>query len=275
MKLYIMTDMEGVCGVLNHDDWVMPSGRYYEDGKHLLTQETNAAVAGFFEAGATEIFIADGHGAGGINQSSLDIRTTYCRYFLPAAFPFMLDRSFDAIAWVGQHAKAGAPYAHIAHTGWFNVLDYSINEVSIGEFGQMALCAAQLGVLPIFGAGDEAFTQEAASFVNGIETVSVKKGLLPGSGDELDCDAYRLRNNPAIHLNPGKARELIKAGAKKSLQRFIHNRDSFSFPAITPPYRKRIVFRSDGKNAAYEIKAEHPDDLILLINAVGERSKLL
>ena len=46
-----MTDMEGVCGVINHDDWVMPTGMYYEEGKKLLTMEINAAVEGFMQQG--------------------------------------------------------------------------------------------------------------------------------------------------------------------------------------------------------------------------------
>lgn len=44
MKIMIMTDMEGVAGILNHDDWVQPSGRFYEKGIRLLTGEVNAAV---------------------------------------------------------------------------------------------------------------------------------------------------------------------------------------------------------------------------------------
>ena len=39
MKIFIMTDMEGVAGVLDHDTWVTPQGRYYEAGKRLLTLE--------------------------------------------------------------------------------------------------------------------------------------------------------------------------------------------------------------------------------------------
>lgn len=267
-----MTDMEGVCGVLNHDDWVLPSGRYYEEGKKLLTLEVNAAVEGFFAAGATEISVADGHGAGGVNQALLDKRTLFYRHWLPEPYPFMLDESYAAIAWIGQHAKAGTPYAHLAHTGWFNVLDYAINGISLGEFGQMALCAAQLGIRSIFGSGDEAFTQEAASLIRGIETVSVKRGLMPGSGNELDCDAYRQRNYPAVHLHPEIARELIRAGARRSLERLLQDRESFMFPETAPPYRRQVNYRADGGKAAYAEKAEHPDDLIKLLNLKGRRT---
>jgi D-amino peptidase len=269
MKVYIMTDMEGVCGVLDHDNWVLPSGRYYDDGKKLLTLEVNAAVEGFYAAGATEVFIADGHGAGGINQLILDSRTHLFKNFLPEAFPCMLHAGFDAIAWVGQHAKAGTAYAHIAHTSWFNVLDYSINHVSVGEFGLMALCAASLGVTPIFGSGDEAFTKEAIALAEGIETIAVKKGLNPESGDEADCGEYRNRNIAAVHMHPEKARELIRDGAFKALRRFTQSRDSFHPPQMEPPFKKSVRYRKDNDISAYEEYAEHPSDIIRLINMKG------
>jgi len=28
MKIYLMTDMEGVAGILTHNDWVLPSGAF-------------------------------------------------------------------------------------------------------------------------------------------------------------------------------------------------------------------------------------------------------
>ncbi|MEN6315831.1 MAG: M55 family metallopeptidase [Clostridiaceae bacterium] len=266
MKIFIMTDMEGVCGVLNHDDWVMQTGRYYEEGKKLLTLEVNAAAEGFFRAGADEVMVLDGHGAGGINQLLLDNRTSYIRSSV-GPYPFSLDKSYDAIAWVGQHAKAGTEFAHIAHTGWFNVLDFKINDVSVGEFGQMAMMASFLGIRSIFGSGDEAFTHEAKTLVGGIETVSVKKGLTPGKGDETNCDGYRNRNLSAIHIHPEKARELIINGAEMALDRFIHNRSRFELIDVRPPYKKEIRYRQDGNTPAYEAYNEHPVNLIELMNS--------
>ena len=66
-KVYIMTDMEGVAGVLDFENWCKPESRYYELGKELLTLEVNAAIEGFSRGGATEFLVADGHGYGGIN----------------------------------------------------------------------------------------------------------------------------------------------------------------------------------------------------------------
>lgn len=265
MKIFLMTDMEGVCGVINHDDWVLKNSMYYEEGKRLLTLEVNAAVEGFFDAGAQEIYVLDGHGAGGISQALLDERTYLVRG-TPEGWPLGLDKSFDALAFVGQHAKAGSEYAHIAHTQWFNYLDYSINGISVGEFGQLALCAAFLGIPTIFGSGDMAFAKEASTLIPGIETVTVKWGTTPGTGDDFDCEGYRNRNLSAIHLHPEKARKLIKAGAKKALERFIKDPKSFSIPELKPPFRIEASYRANSSTPAYKAYAEHPDSLIECMN---------
>ena len=272
MKVYLMTDMEGVCGIIDFDEWVMPTGRYYEEGKKLLTMEVNAAVEGFFNAGADEVVVVDGHCAGGINLSLLDSRTTYIRSLV--GYPFSLSSEYDAMAWVGQHAKAGTEYAHIAHTIWFDVLEYKINGISVGEFGQMAMVGAFLGVRSIFGSGDEAFAYEAKQLVQGIETVSVKKGLTPGNGDEYDCEGYRNRNVSAMHLHPLKARELIQAGAEKSLLRFKENREDFKLIPLKMPFRKEIKYRTNGKTPSYRAFADHANDIIRMMNLPAVKMNL-
>lgn len=265
MKVYIMTDMEGVCGVVNYEDWATPAGRYYEEGKKLLTLEVNAAAEGFFEAGAAEILVVDGHGHGGVNHLLLDERVKYLRGPTPGPYPFMLDHTFDVMAWVGQHAKAGAEFAHMPHTGSFNVIDYQINGVSIGEFGQIALCGAKYGVTPIFGSGDKAFAEEAASLVEGIETVIVKEGIMPGSGEDLTEESYRKINNGAIHLHPNKARKLIKEGAKRALARYIENKNQFKMLNFAPPYTKTVIYRR--KNSSLiQVEEFTSDDIVQLLN---------
>lgn len=266
MKVYIVTDMEGVCGIVNFEDWVLPESRYYEEGRRLLSLEVSAAAEGFFDSGATEVHVVDGHGAGGIDQRHLDPRTCLIRG-AHGPYPFGLDGSFAAMAWVGQHAKAGTAFAHIAHTGWFNVLDYRINGVSVGEFGQMAFCGAFLGVASIFGAGDEAFTLEARALIPGIETVSVKRGLIPGSGDEYAAEGYRTRNLAAVHLHPEKARALIRAGAARALARFRCDPVGFHRLSARPPFRRDVSYRAEGRKPACRAYAEHPTDLIRMLNA--------
>ena len=71
MKLYILTDIEGVAGVADFEDYSYPTGRFYPQSRHLLTLEVNAAVDGALAAGADDILVADGHGPGAINVEEL------------------------------------------------------------------------------------------------------------------------------------------------------------------------------------------------------------
>lgn len=269
MRISIMTDMEGVCGIVDMDNWCVPGGAYYDEGKKLLTKEINAAAEGFFEAGATEIYVVDGHGCGGINHLILDNRCKYARLY-PGVWPFTLDEGFDVTATIGQHAMARTEFAHLAHTGTFHVFECTINDIPVGEYGQLIFCAQSLGITPIFASGDEAFTKEAKKLVKGIETVAVKRGLTPGRGDECSLEEYAARNLSAIHIHPEKARELIKEGAYKSLKKYIEKKDSFKVSGIKAPCKRVMRFRPSAEKPAFTIISEHSDSIIKLLNDPGK-----
>jgi len=112
MKVYMMTDLEGVAGVINSTDWIYPESKYYEKGKEYLTKEVNAAIDGFFAAGATEIVVHDGHGSGAIDIALLDPRAKLQRgwHGENGAYPFGKDASYDVFACIGQHPKAGITF---------------------------------------------------------------------------------------------------------------------------------------------------------------------
>lgn len=274
MKIMIMTDMEGVAGVLNHDDWVQPSGRFYEKGMRLLTGEVNAAVCGLAQAGVEEIVVVDGHGAGGIDPELLDLRALLQRGRCEPIWPWGLDRTFDALAFVGQHAKAGTPYSHITHTQWFDHRDLRLNGRSIGEYGQLALCAMELGVPTILACGEQALCDEATALTPGVETVAVKRGLLPDGLDDLDTDAYRLAKLSALHLSPEAVRERIRDGAIKAVERLRRGPCAFRYPTLPPPFRLECDLRRDGDRPARSLVSHHPDSIIALMNASMEATVL-
>jgi D-aminopeptidase len=266
MKILLMTDMEGVAGMLNHDDWVLPAGRFYDKGQRLLTLEANAAIAGLCAGGATEIVVVDGHGAGGIDPELLDPRALLERNWGPNPYPFGLDASFDGFACVGQHAKAGTPFSHITHTGWFNVIDLSINGISIGEYGEMALCAMELGVPCILACGEEAFAAEAEELTPGVITASVKRGTLPDGLDALDSIDYRKAKLGAIHLSPVKARHAIRAAALRAARKLRTKPRSFHFPDIGAPYKAVTRVRKENDQPAKTWEKQHPTSVIALLN---------
>ncbi len=51
MKVYILSDLECVAGVINFTDYCRTeTGKFYEHAKELVTLEVNAAVDGLLEA---------------------------------------------------------------------------------------------------------------------------------------------------------------------------------------------------------------------------------
>ncbi len=266
MKILIATDMEGVAGVLNHDDWVMPEGRFYDKGQRLLTEEANAAVDGFFAAGADEVVVRDGHGAGGLDPELLDERALLSRGPAEQGFPCVIHDTYDAIAFVGQHAKAGTPYSHITHTQWFNFIDINVNGISIGEYGQVSLCAMELGIPTILACGEEALCKEAEILTPGVVTVSGKRGLMADGLDDLDTDAYRAAKLGALHKSPAVVRGLIREGAKTALEKLQQTPKAFSYPTMSPPYRRKVRFRQVGDKAACTAVSEHAESFIALMN---------
>ncbi|MEO2003505.1 MAG: M55 family metallopeptidase, partial [Candidatus Poribacteria bacterium] len=242
----------------------------YDQAQRLLTLEVNAAIAGFAAAGATEFMVADGHGRGAINIELLDSRADMRRGW-PQGWPLGLDDGdVDFLAFVGQHAKAGTEFAHLAHTQGLNYIDLAVNGVSIGEFGQLAMCASELGIRTIFGCGDLAFTVEAPALVPGIETVCVKRGLRPGSGDEMTTAQYEHRNTAAVHVQPERARRMIEAGAEKALLRA--GSEEFGIIPLTGPFERVARFRPENSDDPITISREtHPTSVVGMMNLAFDR----
>ncbi|MEM2936786.1 MAG: M55 family metallopeptidase [Candidatus Bathyarchaeia archaeon] len=68
MKVYVLTDIEGVSCVTREEQQKPEGGGEYEEAKLLLTRDVNAAVEGALKGGATQVMVNDGHGArGGYN----------------------------------------------------------------------------------------------------------------------------------------------------------------------------------------------------------------
>jgi len=273
MKIGIMTDMEGVAGIINYEDWVLPGGRYYERGKEFLTEEVNAAIDGFYSAGATEIteiIVIDGHGAGGIDPWLLDERAQLSRGW-GVYHQFGLNNGFDAVAWIGQHAKAGSLFAHIAHSGSHYVLENKINGISMGEFGECAAIGGFYGASAIFGSGDRAFTEEAKALIPHIHTVEVKYGVNPNDGSECDMESYARHALGAVHIHPKRARALIREAAENALRDFAENREKYPPLRLEPPYTVETWFRKNGENPPHKITRRHDSDIVAMYSAPAER----
>ncbi len=261
-RIYLCTDLEAVAGVLDFENWcVEGKSRHYEEARRLLMGEINAAVAGFFDGGASEVTVLSGHGDQAMIPEELDERATMQRGYYPEIWPLRIDRGYDAFALIGQHAKAGTPYGHLTHTGSMDVIDRRINGLSIGEYGQGALCAKECGIPTIFASGDAALCDEAEALTPGVVTVAVKFGLSPDDGcREMTNVEYQRAKTSVVTLAPEEAREKIYAGAKEAVERLINSPESFTYADHTePPYVLETEYRPDKHGGEVRtVRKEHP-----------------
>lgn len=265
MKIVILTDCEGVSGVINWADYGSPGSMYYETTKRLTTLETNAAIEGALEAGATEIMVVDGHGHGALEPELLHPAATILTGRPGLAYPFEVDESFDAAMIVGQHAMSNADGGHLCHTGSFEVEESHLNGRLIGEIGALVFCWSHFGVPLVMLAGDLAACEEARALIPEVETAVVKWGIKRGSAAGMDARSAVTFNSAAIHVAPQRARELIREAAKRGLEK----RDEVSLWKPAPPYARTLRLRKT-VDAGRRLLTYRSDNPVELFNSAPE-----
>jgi D-amino peptidase len=228
LKVFISVDMEGITDVINKEE-TSSSGPDYQYYRTLMTKEANAAIEGALEAGATEIIVRDSHGsARNLLPEELSQNAKLLRDWSGGPFSMMegIDNTFDAVIFVGYHAKAGTKDATLDHTmSSVSIYDLKVNGTSLPEAGWNGLIAGYFDVPVIFIAGDKAICEQAKAIFGDIETVAVKEGI----------------GEASLNLHPHTSRELIKKGVKKALGRLT----SFTLLKYQPPYTIEIQFKNE------------------------------
>ena len=208
MRIYIVSDLEGVAGVYKWEDTEDDHPENHEERcrqRRWLAEEVNAAARGFFDGGATDVWVLDGHGTGyTIDIELVEPRVRILHGTQHPAYCVGLDENCAALGSIGTHAKAETYGANMYHTGTESVRGEWLNGISVGETGRQAFLAGHYGVPFIFCAGDAWACKEMEELVPGCVTVPVKEGM------------SRLS---AKTLVPAKACELIYAGARESMNR--------------------------------------------------------
>jgi D-amino peptidase len=177
MKVYIVTDMEGISGIVRWEQ-AQPGTPDYRAALPLLVGEVNAAVDGAFAGGASEVLVNDGHDGGHsltYAYTDLDPRATYLTGpGRPCMLPG-LDATCAALMMVGYHPMAGTHGGNLAHTQSSKTVSrYWVNGQPTGEIGQMALLAGHYGVPAVLVSGGRAATAEAEALLSLVETATVK-----------------------------------------------------------------------------------------------------
>ncbi len=237
MKIYVVCDLEGVAGVIDHRQqcqWDVDKGWYapfLAQARRLATLELNALVEGVLAAGATEIVAWDGHGnlPGGLD---IELLHPACKLVMGAGDggPAGLDASFAGMFQLGLHAMAGTPRAVLAHSFHGGLAGYWVNDMPVGEIWMNCYTAGLYDVPFVFLCGDRAAAEEAQKLVPQVQVAVVKEGLAERAGG--------LSVLPAISLAPQQAQNVIRATASRAITQI----GSIPPYRLDPPFRLRAQF---------------------------------
>lgn len=259
-KVYISVDMEGISGI-SGDDQVGAGGAEYGRSRKLMAEDLNAAVRGALEAGAADILVNDSHG-GQRNLLPEDVHPSVrliSHSFKRHGMMEGLDESFDAVIFIGYHAKADAPRGLFAHTGSGVLRDLQINGRSVGEGGMNAALAAWFGVPVVMVTGDDAAVAEVKESVPSVRGVAVKRAI----------------NVRAVELKPlQQARQEIQQAAREAVAAAKK-----PAPQRTGPFRVQMRFRNftipEVLGAFKEVESIAPDTVAFTRETMPDAYRLI
>jgi D-amino peptidase len=223
-KVFISVDMEGISGIVGPDQ-LNASGAEYNRSRKLMADDVNAAIRGARAGGATEIVVNDSHGSmRNLRLEDLEggarlISHSFKRHGMMEG----LDETFDAVIFIGYHAKADSAQGLFAHTGSGIVRDVRVNGQSLGEGGLNTMVAAWYGVPVVLVTGDDAAVAEVGTIATGARRVGVKRAI----------------NQRAAELRPlDEVRREIEGAAKEGVAGAVRIQ-----PRRESAYRVEVQFR--------------------------------
>ncbi|CAN5604077.1 M55 family metallopeptidase [soil metagenome] len=236
MRVYLSVDMEGLAGV-SHAKPAQRGDDGYDRAVELMTGEANAAIEGAFDGGADYVTVNDSHGQMfNLPPEKLDPRARLVQGTKPLSMVEAAhDGAFDLALFVGYHARAGHPRGTLAHTYTGRITLVLVNGRPSTEAAINALYLGALGVPVAMVSGDDALSDELADWLPWAETVVVKRGISQQAADSI---------------HPERARELIRAAARRAVERMTDPAADRPQPLhIDPPLDLRIDFALPGQAA--------------------------
>ena len=195
-KVYISADIEGVAGVLSHEQTVA-GGFEYQQARQWMTNEVVAGCEAAFDCGVEEIVISDSHGnAQNLLIDQLPHNTQLVRGWpRPLCMMEGIDQGrFDGALLLGYHPGATdlrGVLAHTLHSG--GIASIRLNGQLASETVISAATAAHFDVPIIMVSGDDAYAEHAQSIFGDIEVATVKSACsFTSTRTLLPVDAYGL-----------------------------------------------------------------------------------
>jgi D-amino peptidase len=206
VKVYVSVDMEGIAGI-SHSRPTERGDEGYPAAVALMVGEANAAIAGAFEGGATEVLVNDSHGQmfnlipEDVDRRAVLLQGQKTWSMVAGAGP---DNAFGVALFVGYHTRAGHPTGTIAHTYSYAPTLTTLQGRPVGESGLNALALGAWGVPVGLVSGDHQLASETEAWLPWAERVVVKSAV---------------SRRAAASVHPSVARERVRVGAKRAVER--------------------------------------------------------
>ena len=162
VRVYLSVDMEGIGGI-SHPDPTDPKDVRYPTSVALMIGETNAAIEGALDAGATDVLVNDSHWnmynllPAELHPAARVLQGQKAWSMVAGAQPGPDgEPSFDVALFVGYHARAGHPTGTIAHTYSGAPVETRLDGRPTGEYGINALALGAWGIPVGLVCGDDA-----------------------------------------------------------------------------------------------------------------------
>jgi D-amino peptidase len=208
MKVYISVDIEGITTTTTWKETRSESPGFPAFAKQM-TDETLAVIEGAKKAGAKEIVVKDAHGTGDtIDPTAMPSGVTLLRGW--TGHPFIMvegiDKTFDALMFVGYHSAAGIGGNPMSHTLSLNINHIKVNGITASEFLLHSFAAAFEGVPTVFLSGDKRLCEDSQNLHPKLITCPVKDG----------CGGMTI--NYPVHDTLKNLRELSEKALKQDLK---------------------------------------------------------
>jgi D-amino peptidase len=241
-RVYIVDDMEGMASVvMGTEVGGQPGSDYWEQYRHLLTQEVNAVITGARRGGGRDFVVNEGHGGNrwaSILPWELDTAAALIRGWpKPIAMLTAMDSSVGTVIITGAHANAGSPGV-MSHHFVFDA--FTVNGKRLNEAATHALIAGEYGVAVSMVAGDDIFIQETKEVLGNVVGVVTKLAVSPRA---------------AIVWSPARIRQMLTDSAAVAVRRAMAH--EFKPFTMTKPYK-----------VEYTLRATYADSIVAMIDAV-------
>ena len=228
MRVLISADAEGVTGVTNTTELLFGKP-HWEWMRGMMTADVNAAIAGAFAGGATEVVVNDSHWTmTNVLIEQLDPRADLIKGFHKHLCMVAGVEDADAVFFLGYHARTGDSDGVGNETILGReIIEIRMNGKPVGESEINAAVCGQFGVPVVFASGDDLYEKELRETLPDVEFGLTK---------------YALDRWAARCLPPQRSHANIEAAAKRAVERAVGG--SFAPYRLDGPVELAVTFSS-------------------------------